>query len=419
MWKAGASGVALALMLSGCSSTGMVDRKGEESHFFSIQSSEGSPAIFGGFISRQHAITVDRGDSLFAIIESVGGTKDFYYDLSVRDQGALRSLQPGDRLDIRMDATGDVLYLSRELGSGSWLVARRAGDNMVVDTEDMATIYQETRISGVIRGDLVRSLESQGLRRSLIDSLLSTIRPELDWQQDYEDGDEFHVFYRQGTRNGVDVGAPVIQSIKVSSRGRDYYAFRYEPLSGFSGYYTERGELISPGWLRHPLESFARISSKFNPRRRHPITGRIKPHNGVDFAATRGTPVYAASDGEIGFSGSLRGYGNVVKVNHSSDIETRYAHLHNIAPGLSVGDLVKKGDVIGYVGSTGWSTGPHLHYEVLISGRPQDPMAVNLAEAGRLSESERRHFLATRGMSLPGSDSGRDYVALMDDDSST
>lgn len=413
MIKVGATGVVLALMLTGCSQLGVQPSGNGWKHQEGVKatSQHGRDGTYFGERNRD-LVTVQSGDSLLGILDDAGVSPSFFYDLDHVDQNRMKRLYPGDKIEIASNRDGEVLRLSREVREGIWLVAERLGNRILVSEQPLVSHYEEKMISGDIGFDLRADLRGKGLSTKLIDEMLGLMTPSIDWMATYEPGDRFRIIYRQPILDDKPVGSPEIKSLKIMHQGQAFYAFRHQTLDGVIAYYDQNGKSLSPGWILHPVKDYKRISSHFNPRRRHPVTGRVRPHNGVDFAARTGTPIYAASNGQVEVSGYNGGYGNYIAIQHPGRIETRYAHMSRIAPGVKKGTTVKKGDLIGYVGSTGMSTGPHLHYELYINGKPVDPLKANLAIAGQLTGNERARFMASRDDTKRVLVSGQDYVAM-------
>ena len=184
-----------------------------------------------------------------------------------------------------------------------------------------------------------------------------------------------------------------IMATQFVNQGRVYTAIRYVDEEGEVGYYSPEGESMRKAFLRNPLDVF-RISSNFNPNRRHPILNTIRAHKGTDYAAPTGTPIRATGDGRVTHAGRLGSFGNLVVVKHAGGFETKYAHLSRYARGISKGDRVRQGDVIGYVGATGGATGPHLHYEFLVNGVHQNPRTIldRLPKAESIDPTEMDRF---------------------------
>jgi len=200
---------------------------------------------------------------------------------------------------------------------------------------------------------------------------------DVDFQRDIQPGDEFQVMYeRYFTDGGATARDGDILYAALTLGGKQMELYRYKTRDGIVDYFNRQGESIRKALLRTPIDG-ARVSSKFGMRR-HPVLGFSKMHEGMDFAAPVGTPIYAAGNGVVEDLGPRNGYGNYVRIKHNQQIATAYAHLSKLGEGIRRGGRVQQGDIIGYVGTTGRSTGPHLHYEVLRGGRQINPMAVDM-----------------------------------------
>jgi murein DD-endopeptidase MepM/ murein hydrolase activator NlpD len=192
--------------------------------------------------------------------------------------------------------------------------------------------------------------------------------------------------------NGKQVGTGNILSARFTNRGKTYTAVRYTNKQGNSSYYNANGESMRKAFIRTPVD-FARISSRFSNGRRHPILNKIRAHKGVDYAAPRGTPIKAAGDGRISLAGRHGGYGNAVIIQHGQRYRTLYAHMQGFAKGVRTGSNVKQGQIIGYIGTTGLSTGPHLHYEFQVNGVHVDPLSQKLPMSDPIANSEKSRFM--------------------------
>jgi murein DD-endopeptidase MepM/ murein hydrolase activator NlpD len=220
---------------------------------------------------------------------------------------------------------------------------------------------------------------------------------DIDFASDLQRGDRFDVVYETFWQNGEFVRGGRILAGEFQNGKNNYKSIWFddvEPRLG-GGYYTFEGKSLKKAFLKSPLK-FSRISSVFSMRR-HPISGQWKQHAGVDFAAATGTPIHAAADGVVEMVATQNGYGNIVVLKHWSHITTAYAHMSRFAAGLRKGEKVSQGDVIGYVGSTGWATGPHLHYEFRVAAKARDPMSVDIPSVQALNGTELKRFRNVAG----------------------
>ncbi len=256
-------------------------------------------------------------------------------------------------------------------------------------------------------GNIRRSLFADGKRAGIpvpvIARLIRAYSWDVDFQRDIRAGDGFKVMYeRYFDETGELVHNGRIIYAQLTLSGKTLSIYSYKPKNGSRDYFDEKGQTARKALMRTPIDG-ARLSSGFG-RRRHPILGYVKQHRGLDFAAPRGTPIYAAGDGTIEVAGRNGGYGNYVKIRHNSEYSTAYAHMSRIK--TRKGRRVRQGQVIGYVGTTGRSTGPHLHYEILRSGRRVNPLRIKMPSGRKLKGRELARFIETR------TSIDRDYAKL-------
>ncbi|HKU01077.1 MAG TPA: peptidoglycan DD-metalloendopeptidase family protein [Paraburkholderia sp.] len=237
--------------------------------------------------------------------------------------------------------------------------------------------------------------------------LARALAGRLDFRRDLQPGSEVRLVFRNGAANAATApasaaagttgtagsagagDAPVAMRLSTGKDSHDL--FLYRNLDGKAFYYSADGRPAAPSFLRYPLD-YTRISSDFSPHRLDPVTHRWAPHEGVDFAAPVGTPVHATAQGTVTFAGWQTGYGRVIKIKNFGEFSTTFAHLSRFAKALRVGSRVRQGQVIGYVGKTGWATGPHLHYEVHVDHVPEDPLTVELPIRTALNGEDLEHF---------------------------
>jgi murein DD-endopeptidase MepM/ murein hydrolase activator NlpD len=246
-----------------------------------------------------------------------------------------------------------------------------------------------------------------GLRDATILKLSDIFAWDVDFVLDPRAGDSFTVVYEQLAKEGRVVGDGNILAAEFINDGKRFRAVRYVDAAGRVDYYTPEGASLRKSFLKMPVQ-FSRISSVFNPRRRHPVLNTIRAHRGVDYAAPAGTPVSAISAGRVQFRGQKGGFGNVIELAHTNGIVTRYGHLSRFAQGLTAGQKVDQGQVIAYVGMTGLATGPHLHFEFIEHGVNIDPQkAMSRATPGiPVPAAERTGFSQTVAPLLARLDAG-------------
>ncbi len=249
---------------------------------------------------------------------------------------------------------------------------------------------------GTITSSLYVAGRSAGPPPALLIELLRIDSWDVDFQRDIQSGDGFDiVFERLTTESGEKVrdGAIVYAALRLGRATHTFY--RFVDKRGRSGYFDENGQSARKPLLRTPVDG-ARLTSRYG-RRRHPVLRYTRMHRGVDFAAVRGTPVYAAGNGRIVYRGRKGAFGKYIKIRHNSQYQTAYAHLLSFRRGVTSGSRVKQGQIIGYVGSTGTATGPHLHFEVMVGGRQVNPLRVRLPSGRKLKGKELASFHAMRG----------------------
>lgn len=309
---------------------------------------------------------------------------------------AVRQLSSSIRVGRRIQATttqdGQLQAIQFERSGAPALMVSRQGDSFA-SAESSELL--ETRVvmrSGRILSSLYGATDSAGIPDKIANQMAETFSTSLDFREDLRRGDTFSVIYTVDYRNGEPIATGKLLAAEFVNAGKPYRVVLFRDSSGREGYYTPEGESLKRGFLRSPLE-FSRVTSSFSNSRKHPVYGFHRAHTGVDFGAPTGTRVKATGDATVKFAGRKGGYGNLVILRHPNGYETYYAHLSAFASGIRSGRAVTQGQVIAYVGSTGASTGPHLHYEVRIAGKPQNPMAIKLPGSPSLAVAQRTQFL--------------------------
>lgn len=339
------------------------------------------------------------GDTLAALLNRLGVDDNAAAGFIKSDAAAraIMRLPVGKRIQAQTSSDGSLQWLSTPLNEGNDnvphnLVVRREGNQFKTV---QAIVPLEKRIemhTGVIRSSLFAATDAAQIPDNIAKQIIDMFATDIDFASDLKRGDRFNIVYETYWQNGEFVKAGRILAGEFNNGGASYRSVWFdEPGSAQgSGYYSFDGKSLKKAFLKSPLE-FSRISSGFSMRM-HPISGQWKRHEGIDFAASAGTPIRAAGDGVVDFVGSQNGYGNVVVIKHWSNYSTAYAHMSRFGNGLRKGMKVSQGEVIGYVGSTGWSTGPHLHYEFRVNNQPRDPLATNVPNVQPLSPAERQRF---------------------------
>jgi len=325
-------------------------------------------------------VTVQRNDTLDRIFRSVGIDNATLAELrTVPDvRKALDILRPGDIITLT-HADGVLQTLNRRISDTLTLSISRGGEGFAVNFIENPLEVEVTGARARIETSLFDAGRDAGMSAQTVLVLANEIFGwDIDFANDIRAGDEFSALYQRKFQDGAYVSDGRVLAAEFTNRGKTHRAVWFESADGsVKGYYTPEGKGMRKAFLRAPLD-FTRVSSGFNPNRRHPISGKVRAHKGIDFAAPTGTPIYAAGDGRIEFAGRKGGYGNAVVINHGKGITTLYGHMSRFGKSARNGRTVRQGELIGYVGSTGASTGPHLHYEYRVKGVHKNPASIPL-----------------------------------------
>jgi len=307
--------------------------------------------------------------------------------------GPLYQLRPGRPVRVALDDDGRLLALRFVAGGGGGdlLEIKRSGADFVAQSAPPPAETRVTLRAGEIRSSLFGAADDVGLPDAVTLALAEIFAGDIDFYHDLRRGDRFSVLYETRYVDGEAVGTGRVLAAQFDNRGIMHRAFLWRAADGTESYYADDGRSTRRAFLRSPVE-FSRITSGFTQARFHPILQMWRAHRGTDFAAPTGTPVRATSDGVVTEAARQNGYGNVVMLKHGGTYSTVYAHLSRFAAGMKTGAHVRQGDTIGYVGQTGWATGPHLHYEFRISGEARDAMTVALPNAVPVAPAERAIF---------------------------
>jgi len=291
----------------------------------------------------------------------------------------LQRLQPGDRLEFKRDSKGMLseLVLHPDVEHFYTFSKTDSGFSSRLDTIELRVQIAEAR--GVISDNLYDAARGAGLSNSLVAKLAGVFAWDIDLSRDLRRGAHLTVIYQELYLDGRKVRDGHVLAAELINRGRAYRAVRYQDPHGSTAYYTPEGRSVQKAFLRSPIE-FARVSSRFNRSRRHPTLHKVRAHQGVDYAATTGTPIRATADGTVRYRGKKGAYGRAVVLGHGGQRSTLYAHLSRFNAQVRKGTRVRQGQIIGYVGSSGLVTGPHLHYEFRVAGIYKDPLSVELPQ---------------------------------------
>ncbi|MFQ2189729.1 peptidoglycan DD-metalloendopeptidase family protein [Aeromonas jandaei] len=331
-------------------------------------------------------VKVRRGDNMGVIFQRLGlSTTDLHLIDQLDDSNPLRMLQPGQELTFKLTEDGQLhsLYYPHSLEQA--LKVSRKDDTFVARSVKIALDTREQVTKGEIRSSFWSSAVEAGMTEDQIMDLAAIFGWDIDFAQDLQPGDSFRVVYEDKFRDDERVASGDILAAEFVNQGTAYRAV----LNEDGNYYTPEGKAMRKSFLRAPV-NFKYISSNFNPRRLHPVTGKIRPHNGIDYVAPVGTPIMAAGSGNVVAAGYNQFNGNYVFIKHAGNYVTKYLHLSKRT--VNKGQRVKQGQTIGLLGGTGRVTGPHLHYEFVVGGVHKNPRTLNLPQAESLSGRELANF---------------------------
>jgi murein DD-endopeptidase MepM/ murein hydrolase activator NlpD len=328
----------------------------------------------------------------------------------IRDQ--LDRLRPGDTIKLTHD-DGMVYALSRRISETEILSVTRDDSGFAAKVIETPVKVRTNRAHGTIQSSLFVAGRAAGVSAELIMKLANDIFGwKIDFALEIQPGDSFDIAYEQKYRDGEYIGDGRILAADFTNEGKLYRATYFESSDGqIAGYFDPDGRSMKRQFLRAPLD-FTRISSNFNLARRHPILNTIRAHKGVDYAASTGTIIKAAGDGRVSFVGIKGGYGKVVILEHGAGISTLYGHMSRFVKGMRNGQRVSQGQTIGYVGSTGAATGPHLHYEYRVNGVHKNPRTVPLPDAKPIPDQYMAEFQTRSGALFADLDRARDATVV-------
>ena len=333
-------------------------------------------------------MAVRTGDNLSLIFNRAGfSDRDVYDVTSSKKGGALRKIFPGQLIGFAANEDNALVAVRHIESPLKQTVYSKSEGQFVSEIITRETQARERSVALTIDSSLFLAGDRAGLSDGIIMELAAILGGVIDFALDPRRGDEIIILFEENFLDGEKFSDGNILAASFNNNGRLVEAYRYTDSSGDTGYFDADGVSMRKAFLKAPLD-FTRVSSSFNPNRLHPIYKTKRPHRGTDYAAPRGTPVYAAGDGRIVEAGYTRSNGNYVFIQHGEGFKTHYLHLNKKR--VKRGDRVTQGQVIGTVGSTGAATGPHLHYEFLVNGVHRNPRTVHkiLPKAKSLPDSE-------------------------------
>lgn len=359
---------------------------------------------------RSKKLVAANGDTLSTLFAKAGLPSSTVHSVlaSSKDAKQLSRLKVGQVFEFQLTEQGELARLQSRISALETLHLERTDSGYTFKKEEIKPELKAVYAHGEISSSLFVAARQAGLSHNLTMDLANVFGYDIDFALDIQKGDSFELIYEEKIIDGKRVGTGNILAARFINRGKTYTAVRYTSKSGTTSYYNADGNSMRKAFIRTPVD-FARISSRFSNGRKHPILNKIRAHKGVDYAAPHGTPIKSAGDGKVLLAGRKGGYGNTVIIQHGQRYRTLYAHMQGFAKGVRNGSTVKQGQIIGYIGTTGLSTGPHLHYEFQVDGAHVDPLGLKLPMADPIAKNEKQRFMA---LSQP-------LMARMDDERAT
>lgn len=342
------------------------------------------------------AMTVGEGDTFATVMERIGvpyadtmaivGAAEGTFDFTMIRLGrSIRYVREG----------ASIARLAYDIDTEELVRIERVADDFVVQRLPIPYAVSLAMAGGTIMTSLYEDALAAGMPETAVLGLATAFEWTVDFATQVQAGDTFRVLYETRTRNDTPAGTGAVLAAEFVNAGKTYTAYRFTDSDGDVAYYDAEGDSLARQLLRSPL-AYGRVTSGFTYARFHPTLGRTTPHRAIDYGAPLGTPVRSVGNGTVTYAGWNGGFGNYIAVRHNDTYETHYAHLSGIARGVRRGALVTQGQTIGYVGSTGFSTGPHLHYEIAKHGTLINPLTLELPPVAPVPAEQRAAFEARR-----------------------
>ncbi|MBF0168929.1 MAG: peptidoglycan DD-metalloendopeptidase family protein [Alphaproteobacteria bacterium] len=345
-------------------------------------------------------LAVEPGDTLAQILVDEGAaSKEAHAAIEMLKKiYNPRDLRSGQEIEVTFQPSPDGLGGARFMGLSfepdyaREISVKRGEDGSFSAKEAKKPLKHEiVRADGRIDSSLYEAAIKAGLSNNVLTTMVRVLSYDVDFQRDIQEGDSFSVFFeRWFDEKGQPVHDGDVFYLSMTLSGKPLHYYRFKAADGLIDYFNQKGESVKKALLRTPADG-ARITSKFG-KRNHPILGYSRMHKGIDFGLPTGAPIQAAGDGVVEMSGPNSGYGNYLRIRHTNGYATAYAHLSAFAKGVRVGKRVSQGQIVAYVGSTGMSTGPHLHYEVMVNGKQVNPLSVRMPSGRKLAGKELDQF---------------------------
>lgn len=337
---------------------------------------------------------VGNGDTVKSILRKsqIDSSDINQFVYKTKDADKFFNLKLGQEVIVERDQNNYLVRFIINNGNFSVLQAKKSKDGSFAISEAEKDYKLVKRyVAGQINSSLSHSAKKVGLSSVQVNQLTNIFAWDIDFKYDIKKGDTFSAVFEQKVVDDKVVGTGDIVAAEFILSGKKYTAYLNEDLKGNKKYYNESGASLQKAFLRNPID-FARVSSTFSNQRVHPIFKKVRAHKGTDYAAQIGTPIKTTGDGVVEFIGTQNGYGNVIVVDHGRGYSTLYAHMKGFKKGLKKGSKINQGEIVGYVGMTGYSTGPHLHYEFKINGIAQNSLTVDLPTAEPLNKTQMLAF---------------------------
>lgn len=338
-------------------------------------------------------VTVKSGQSLDSIFRQQGFSAKTLHQIMAlnKETRQLKKIRPGDLFEFQRHDDKSLKRMRYAVDEAHYLIIEHDGEHTFASTEARDMITEPTETSGTITSSLFLAGKQAGLSDNMVMKLANLFGWDVDFVLDIRGGDRFYLVYEKIYRDGEFLRDGEIIGATFVNQGEKFQAIRFD-IDGRIQHFAPDGRNMRKAFLRAPL-NFSYISSNFNPKRYHPILKRVKAHNGIDYKAPRGTPVFTAGDGKVIRSAYSKYNGHHVFIQHANSIVTKYLHFTKRT--VKKGQRVKQGQVIGYVGATGLAQGPHLHYEFLLNGVHRNPRTVSLPKADPLGKEQMAEFQQT------------------------
>lgn len=339
---------------------------------------------------------IQPGDTLSSILSRLGvdSSENAAITSAARGYASVTRFVSGRTVMARVTSGGHLVLLRYLVGNQQLLSIERAGNGFAVKEEDIQPETRVTMRSGTISHSLFGATDAADVPDSIASQMADIFSGDIDFHRDIRQGDHFSVVYESKfDESGRIVGTGRLLAAEFVNDGKAYRAIYFMDPKGHDGYFTPDGKNLKKAFLKSPLP-FTRITSFFTSARFHPILKIWRAHKGVDYAAPIGTPVRAVADGVVEFAGQQRGYGNLVVLKHNGPYSTAYGHLSHFAKGIHRGSHIQQGQIFAYTGNTGWTTGPHLHYEFRVNNQQVNPLAVHMPSSFPLEARYRSQFAA-------------------------